>query len=151
MYRSLQHKDNRGWDTTVCFNDHAYINVFDAGAFEERTTLCLNGELLFEAPKLNEGTKVKIVLFPAEFWSKPQHGVQEGEPIGNFELMKDNIGNSKGMTLYFRISTPVKSHDIIMKSLSGGKLGEFSVAGSEMNRRKGKIYQFEYRSDPIEV
>ncbi len=141
----------RDWETHASFNDYAYINIFDEHPFEERVTLCLIGKLSFDMPKLKAGCKVKVVLFPNEFWSKSPLEVKDNEPIGNFELMRNHVGNSKEMILYFRVSMPVKSYDLILSSLVGGKLGEASLAGSELYRRKGKVYQLSYNSNSIKI
>jgi len=137
------------WDISVRFNDHAHINLFDEGPFEERNYMILSGYLESTmSKKVKVGHKADIVLWRSEYWKKSVESDDELS-IGEALLMK-NMGRSEEKILRFRLHVPADTFEMVRAYMASEVGGQATMYGSELFRNKGKVFCFGFESRPFE-
>lgn len=57
------HIDVTDWEGHTSFNDHAYINLFDEGPFQENPVISLIGTIGLEQVKIKKKMPAKVVIW----------------------------------------------------------------------------------------
>ncbi|MCA3244666.1 MAG: hypothetical protein INF43_05120 [Alphaproteobacteria bacterium] len=141
------HVDVIDWEANTSFNDHAYMNMFGEGPFQENPVITLIGTIDLEQGKTKKkGLPVKVIIWCGEYWHDPRDRPKDEEPIGNVEILRSQQGNKSRDTLFLRISLPPRSWELVLATLVANKKLKVFAMGSPLEKKSGKIYQVSIRS-----
>ena len=98
--------------------------------------------------KVKVGKYSKVLLFASSGWKRPYPEEAE-DPIGEIVLQRNIIDGSNKDFFLARVNVPFASYELISSYLTHKVTGSVTLVGSELEKRRGKIYYTDYRSHDL--